>query len=481
MIPLIPLTRAAAVEGLVQLLLLPLCALDAVLRALRTVRRLPLGRAPPEAAKRLHGTRPTVLIVGASFAGLYCQRALSDEFDVTLVDRKDYYEYTPGVLRVLAHPRHLRNIVGPLPRTRNRFLHAEVLEAGPSHVRVRHATTGGEETLGFDFLLLGCGSSYAAPIKPAAADATLDARERTWDAAAAAAAAAQSAVVVGGGPVGVELAAELAERHPHATLTLVSGSAALCRGMPARVGAHCERWLSRRGVRVVLGARVAHIDHGDAREADSASCTLADGSVLRADVVYECTGGRAETAALEGHFGGQLDARGRLLVNEQLQLGSSSRVYAMGDCMHHRASDEAKLGHTAELNAHVVAENVRRQRRGEPLLAYPHGAVGPLGRSPRIFCVSLGKHDGALAFNSLVLTGVLPAVAKRLIEWTKVAAMAERPAGVLFWTIADWLAVALTRTLLPLPTVPEAAEERAPPAPAPEAAEEGALPAAALV
>ena len=101
----------------------------------------------------------------------------------------------------------------------------------------------------------------------------------------------------------------------------MSGSAALCRGMPARVGAHCERWLSRRGVRVVLGARVAHIDHGDAREADSASCTLADGSVLRADVVYECTGGRAETAALEGNFGGQLDARGRLLVNEQLQLG----------------------------------------------------------------------------------------------------------------------------------------------------------------
>ena len=123
----------------------------------------------------------------------------------------------------------------------------------------------------------------------------------------------------------------------------------------------------------------------------------------------------------------------------------------------------------------------RRQRRGEPLLAYPHGAVGALGRSPRIFCVSLGKHDGALAFNSLVLTGVLPAVAKRLIEWTKVAAMAERPAGILFWTLADWLAVALTRTLLPLPPAAEAAEERAPPAPAPEAAEEGALPAAALV
>ena len=33
MIPLVPLTRAAAVEGLFHLILLPLCALDAVLRA----------------------------------------------------------------------------------------------------------------------------------------------------------------------------------------------------------------------------------------------------------------------------------------------------------------------------------------------------------------------------------------------------------------------------------------------------------------
>ena len=43
MIPLVPLTRAAAVEGLFHLLLLPLCALDAVLRALKKVRTLSIG------------------------------------------------------------------------------------------------------------------------------------------------------------------------------------------------------------------------------------------------------------------------------------------------------------------------------------------------------------------------------------------------------------------------------------------------------
>ena len=40
--------------------------------------------------------KPTVAIVGGSFAGLQAQRALSDAFDVTLIDLKDYFEYTPA-------------------------------------------------------------------------------------------------------------------------------------------------------------------------------------------------------------------------------------------------------------------------------------------------------------------------------------------------------------------------------------------------
>jgi hypothetical protein len=39
--------------------------------------------------------KPSVVIVGASFAGLWAQRALSDNFNVTLVDLKDFFEVRP--------------------------------------------------------------------------------------------------------------------------------------------------------------------------------------------------------------------------------------------------------------------------------------------------------------------------------------------------------------------------------------------------
>eukprot|EP00965_Chrysotila_dentata_P108933 3598996-Pleurochrysis_carterae.AAC.2 len=131
------------------------------------------------------------------------------------------------------------------------------------------------------------------------------------------------------------------------------------------------------------------------------------------------------------------------------QLRGHPRIYALGDVMVHGASGEAKLGHTAELNAHCAAANIRRQMLGLKLLTYPHGATG-IDRSPRIFCVSLGKHDAVLAFNQLVLAGPLAAITKWMLEWTKVKACDAQPVGLLFWRVADYMSVLLTRTLLPL-------------------------------
>ena len=167
---------------------------------------------------------------------------------------------------------------------------------------------------------------------------------------------------------------------------------------------------------------------------------------------------------------------------------------------HPAAGEELPLGHTAELTAHVAARNIvrlarahrlgeggvgeagtgeeretdddggdddadeaaaaaeampRRGRRGGSgggggLLEYPTGAHG-LVRSPQVYCVSLGPHHGVLAFNGVVVSGLVPAYVKWLLEWTKVAACAERPVGLLFWRFADFAAAAITRFLLPVP------------------------------
>jgi len=51
--------------------------------------------------------RKRIVIVGASFAGLWCQRNLCRDFDVTVIDYKRYFEYTPGILRVFVELEHL--------------------------------------------------------------------------------------------------------------------------------------------------------------------------------------------------------------------------------------------------------------------------------------------------------------------------------------------------------------------------------------
>ncbi len=44
------------------------------------------------------------MIIGGSFAGLAVARGLRKDFDVTIIDKRDHFEYTPGVLRLFVQP-----------------------------------------------------------------------------------------------------------------------------------------------------------------------------------------------------------------------------------------------------------------------------------------------------------------------------------------------------------------------------------------
>jgi len=48
-----------------------------------------------------------VLVIGGSFSGLCVARDLKSHFMVTIVDAKEFFEYTPGVLRAYVKPAHL--------------------------------------------------------------------------------------------------------------------------------------------------------------------------------------------------------------------------------------------------------------------------------------------------------------------------------------------------------------------------------------
>ncbi len=51
-----------------------------------------------------------VVVVGGGFAGAKIAKSLESSYHVTLVDSKNYFEFTPSVLRVMVEPNHVNNI-----------------------------------------------------------------------------------------------------------------------------------------------------------------------------------------------------------------------------------------------------------------------------------------------------------------------------------------------------------------------------------
>lgn len=252
-------------------------------------------------------------------------------------------------------------------------------------------------------------------------------------------------LILGGGPVGVELAAEIATEYPTKRITIVDASETLCASFPVSASKHITQWLVSRGIKLVLGEWLDSItDRG---------CTLKSGQTIEADVCYRCMGFRPNASFLHNSFADQMNDKGSLMVEHTLQVKGHPTVFGMGDVCLHPRSNELKLGHTAELNAHLAAHNLQEHHASGRLLEYPHGVVH-CGTSPKVYCISLGEYDGVLIFNSIVLYGVvggfIAAIVKWLLQWTKVAAAANRAVGILFWELADFMSIQISRWILPI-------------------------------
>ena len=494
-IPLSPLVghssfglRTILIETVVFIVWIVLLTVNAILLVLRPLLRqldACMGAAPTEAGPR------RVVIVGASFAGLAAQRELSGRRDVTvtLVDFKSYFEYTPGILRCFVKPDFLGELTCALPSSRNELILGAMTRADAEGVVIRDVQ-GAVRTVPYDYLVLAVGSTYADPIKPLESEPTLRARAASWEQAAAKLAAASTVIIVGAGPVGVELAGEILTVFPQKRVTFVDMARTILPGFSESAASYTKAWFAARGAEMRLGEAIDQIS--------SNSLLLKSGELLEADVVYKCVrmmpphgdpspfshaplllfaalhpspftplsssaylpasaslspsprcvGVMPNTAMLKGSsiFASSFGFRDSIEVNDYLQLARHPNVYCVGDMMVH-ASRELKLGHTAEVNAHLAAHNIIADIHGEPLLAYPHGVTGA-DTTPKIWCLSLGRYYAVVGFNGLVLCGWYVAVLKWLLEWTKVAAAGEQPVGILFWKVADTTSNWLHRTLL---------------------------------
>lgn len=129
-----------------------------------------------------------------------------------------------------------------------------------------------------------------------------------------------------------------------------------------------------------------------------------------------------------------------------LQVLGMPNVYACGDC-----ADVAgcpKTAFAADLQAELVAKNILRSLTSQPPLQFPQGVCFDKEKVPTICAVSLYKYDGVLVVNWVVVTGLLAAAAKALIERMQVAAARGNAVVRCVWGLMERVSVLIGSKLL---------------------------------
>ncbi|MEU1999062.1 FAD-dependent oxidoreductase [Nocardia gamkensis] len=250
----------------------------------------------------------------------------------------------------------------------------------------REVTVDGATRLPYDELIYALGSTADTSIVPGAADHawTLDnpaTAHRFGLRLAEVAARGGTVAVCGGGLTGIEAAAEIAESHPGARVTLISsGEPGAMMGTKAR--AYLHRALDRLGVTRRTGRAVVKV-LPDAVE-------LAGGELVHTDLTLWTAGVRVSPLAAQA--GIETDPHGLIVVDPSLKSVSHPTIHAIGDAAAVRQAWGRIHGTcqsgmpTAAYTADVIARQLRGKRVRPFRFGYFHQPV------------SLGRKDAVIQF-----------------------------------------------------------------------------------
>ncbi|MEU3553763.1 NAD(P)/FAD-dependent oxidoreductase [Streptomyces fragilis] len=425
--------------------------------------------------------RTRVLVVGGGCAGmntaLRLQRRLRAELragavEIVLITADPYMTYQPFLPEAAAGSISPRHVVVPLRRVLDgcRVIVGEVTGVEHSRRLARYTTAAsGEraarnpsapcgESIGYDEIVLAPGSvSRTLPV-PGLADhgigfrtveeaiglrnhvlEQLDIAASTRDPAVRE--AALTFVFVGAGYAGVEALAELedmaryAVRHYNTIAPedlrwlLVEASGRILPEVDEPLARYALTQLRRRNVDVRLSTRL--------RSCTDRVVVLDDGARLPARTLVWTTGVRP--SPMLAATGLPLDSRGRLRCTEHLAVEGVPHAWAAGDAaaVPDLAADApgttvAPNAQHAVRQARVLADNLVRSLRGEPLERYAHAHLGAVA--------SLGLRKGVAQLRGRRLTGRAAWLLHRAYHLGRLPTLNRKARVLAEWTLAGLFA-----------------------------------------
>jgi NADH dehydrogenase FAD-containing subunit len=302
----------------------------------------------------------TVVVVGGGFAGHNAAFYLSSllpagEWEVLLIDPKDFFENNIGAVRTPLKPDLTHAVCAPYQSVmpeQVRLVRGHVTHVSAHELRYQPIPSAPERTLSFDFCVLTPGREYPAPFQ---AQGSMSERLQQMQALFARLNAARKVVIGGGGIVGTEIAGELVQEMPHLEVTIVhAGEALMDSAVPVAAQSIANDFLKKQGVRLEFRARVESVDGQTVR--------LADGRTLQADVYFQCFPGPIRSAFLKDALPETLDEIGRIRVEPSYRVKGAPSLFACGDACN---SPFVKTLSNAQQEAEIVARNVAAVADGQ--------------------------------------------------------------------------------------------------------------------
>ncbi len=419
----------------------------------------------------MDANRPTVVIVGAGFAGLRAARELERApVRVIVVDRSNHHVFQPLLYQVATAALSPADIAVPIRKILRAQENAHVLLGNVTAFDLeRRRVRVDARELEYDWLIVAPGVTHSwfgnpqwAPHAPGLKtidDATeirrrfllaFERAEGTDDPAERA--AALTFAVVGGGPTGVELAGAMVEiardvlppdfrsfDSSKSRVVLLEAGPRVLPAMSEASSAKAREHLIELGVDVRTDARVTAVD---------ARGLVAGGERIECLTILWAAG--VQASPLGAALSSPLDRAGRVLVNSDLSLPGRAEVFVAGDL----ASIVDERTHVPvpgiapaaiQMGAHVgrlIAREASARAHGgpaprrTPFRYRDKGQLATIGRKKAVADLPFGHWSGFLAWTLWALVHVTYLVQFRnriyvLLGWMWTWAFHERGARLI--------------------------------------------------
>jgi NADH dehydrogenase len=402
-----------------------------------------------------------ILLLGGGFGGLYTaielekRLARHSDVDITLVNRDNFFSFTPMLHEVAASDLDMTHIVNPvrkmLKRTKLFLGDVQRIDLEKKKVAVTHGSDRHTHELPYDHLVIGLGAItnfYQLPgleeralTMKSLGDAiylrnhliqNLEEADTECVLKACLREPLLTCVVAGGGFAGVETIAGVNDfvrealrfyRNLHeeqVRMVLVHPGSVILPELSEKLGRYAQKKLAQRGVEIRLNARVTGVtDEG---------VQLSDGTLIKTKTIV-WTAGTAPNPLL-ANLACSKD-HGRIIANEFLEVPDRPGVWALGDCALIPDSKTGKpyppTAQHALRQGRVLARNIVAAIQGGRKRPFVFSTLGQLA--------SIGRRVGVANIMGINFSGFIAWWLWRTIYLSKLPRAEKKMRVALDWTL----------------------------------------------